>query len=108
MRNECPIRLRSSRVVLAVGPSTNDDQDARFRRSVGDLPSAWTHPAQGGSGVVSVSNPTRLAWQRLARRALELERARQKDREEFAGLTEDELVTALVTAQFDAERHAPR
>ncbi len=50
----------------------------------------------------------RLRWQRLVQQALELERAHQKDREEFAGLTEEELVAAMVTAQFDAERHAPR
>jgi hypothetical protein len=64
--------------------------------------------AAGDSLRVLYRNRPRLAWQRLARRALELERARQKDREEFAGLTEEELVAAMVTAQFDLERHAPR
>lgn len=31
-----------------------------------------------------------------------------KEREEFAGLTVEELAAAMVTAQFEAERHAPR
>ena len=64
--------------------------------------------AAGDSLRVLYRTRPRLQWQRLARRALELERARQKDREEFAGLTEEQQATAMVTAQFDAERHAPR
>ena len=50
----------------------------------------------------------RLRWQRLARQALELEKARQENREWFAALTEEEQVEAVVNAMFDSERHAPR
>jgi transcriptional regulator with XRE-family HTH domain len=50
----------------------------------------------------------RLRWQRLAQQALELEQARQKNRERFAALTEEEQLEATVNAMFDSERHAPR
>jgi hypothetical protein len=50
----------------------------------------------------------RLRWQRRAQQALDYERARQKERERLAALSEKERLEEMATTWFDLERHVPR
>ncbi|MCA1600231.1 MAG: hypothetical protein LC776_00835 [Acidobacteria bacterium] len=63
--------------------------------------------AAGESLRVRYRHRPRLHRQRLIQQALDLERTRQEQRQQFAGLTEQEQLAAMVTAMFDAERRAP-